>query len=335
MRYRGCRGKRLYHKLADIGIATKESTGVLPESLTRKESEQEATTCDDASSAPARGADEDAAAERGSAFEVSAKCGDNPGAIAHTPSQGRVKESRLEARATIRAICRMTSICRFFQRGLCSKGRQCTFAHSEEELAEKPDLTRTALCKKRLAGECALSQIECYIAHGEAWLPGQHGAAILSGASTDTASVAEMDRASTASGSSEHCRVRAQGQGQGLGAPPSAGRSAVARPSQRAAGDGVLEHVACGGCGQSMPLEWAFCGRCGSAAMSAMGMSPSVVCSPDKLSPFGVPGMQSFMLFGTCGMPFAMPFGQGPESPPSNFALAKFLLDGMPSVYED
>lgn len=39
-----------------------------------------------------------------------------------------------------------TRFCEFFRRNRCKRGQQCLFAHSEAELRQAPDLTKTKLC---------------------------------------------------------------------------------------------------------------------------------------------------------------------------------------------
>merc|ERR1719399_2550998 len=38
-------------------------------------------------------------------------------------------------------------MCKFELLGICSKGAQCTFAHTQDELRPPPDFSRTKLCK--------------------------------------------------------------------------------------------------------------------------------------------------------------------------------------------
>eukprot|EP00917_Polyrhabdina_sp_WS-2016_P025852 GHVP01055582.1.p1 GENE.GHVP01055582.1~~GHVP01055582.1.p1 ORF type:complete len:138 (+),score=13.63 GHVP01055582.1:68-481(+) len=40
-----------------------------------------------------------------------------------------------------------TKICPWFHRGICEKGEDCKFAHSEVELRNRPNLERTSMCK--------------------------------------------------------------------------------------------------------------------------------------------------------------------------------------------
>eukprot|EP00386_Alphamonas_edax_P012937 GDKI01040127.1.p1 GENE.GDKI01040127.1~~GDKI01040127.1.p1 ORF type:complete len:144 (+),score=27.62 GDKI01040127.1:111-542(+) len=50
----------------------------------------------------------------------------------------------------------------------CLKGALCNFAHSEEELRQAPDLSKTSMCKRFLNGNaCPLPSHKCPYAHGE------------------------------------------------------------------------------------------------------------------------------------------------------------------------
>ena len=57
-----------------------------------------------------------------------------------------------------------TSMCRYFFEGSCRKGGNCSHAHSEQELNEKPVLSRTRMCKSILrTGKC--ESADCSFAH--------------------------------------------------------------------------------------------------------------------------------------------------------------------------
>eukprot|EP00929_Paragymnodinium_shiwhaense_P119566 TRINITY_DN91469_c0_g1_i1.p1 TRINITY_DN91469_c0_g1~~TRINITY_DN91469_c0_g1_i1.p1 ORF type:complete len:533 (+),score=78.89 TRINITY_DN91469_c0_g1_i1:124-1722(+) len=63
-----------------------------------------------------------------------------------------------------RAIYMKTKVCRFFEKGLCRKGRDCTYAHNMEEVRQLPDLRCTKLCPWMLAaGRC--NDQNCRYAH--------------------------------------------------------------------------------------------------------------------------------------------------------------------------
>lgn len=60
-----------------------------------------------------------------------------------------------------RLALRNTRLCRFFQRGACTRGAACTFAHAEADLLPAPDFSRTKMCPK--LHECEDPQ--CRFAH--------------------------------------------------------------------------------------------------------------------------------------------------------------------------
>jgi hypothetical protein len=61
------------------------------------------------------------------------------------------------------SVLRKTVMCKFNALNKCKKGSECQFAHSEQELAAKPDLSFTKLCGKLNAGGC--SDPRCKFAH--------------------------------------------------------------------------------------------------------------------------------------------------------------------------
>lgn len=59
-----------------------------------------------------------------------------------------------------------TKMCRFNILGICSKGGECPYAHSREELKPTPDLYRTKVCKNLIStGRC--EDPECRYAHSK------------------------------------------------------------------------------------------------------------------------------------------------------------------------
>lgn len=57
-----------------------------------------------------------------------------------------------------------TKFCKFSQMGSCSRGSACHFAHSEAELRQVPDFSRTSICPRlRDAGKC--DDLRCRYAH--------------------------------------------------------------------------------------------------------------------------------------------------------------------------
>lgn len=63
-----------------------------------------------------------------------------------------------------------TKFCSFFQKGLCTRGENCTFAHCHSELEVSPDLEKTSICLAWKAGTCHLSGQDCRFAHGKTYL---------------------------------------------------------------------------------------------------------------------------------------------------------------------
>jgi len=62
-----------------------------------------------------------------------------------------------------------TVMCRFFLQGTCGKGSRCAYAHSADEIRDKPDLTFTSMCRTFLQiGSCP--DPHCTFAHSEAQL---------------------------------------------------------------------------------------------------------------------------------------------------------------------
>jgi len=59
-----------------------------------------------------------------------------------------------------------TQLCSFHLRGMCAKGSECNFAHSDSECRTCPNLTKTCLCQDWMSGSCPLMAAECKFAHG-------------------------------------------------------------------------------------------------------------------------------------------------------------------------
>mmetsp|Transcript_34321 Transcript_34321/g.80297 ORF Transcript_34321/g.80297 Transcript_34321/m.80297 type:complete len:624 (-) Transcript_34321:104-1975(-) len=78
-------------------------------------------------------------------------------------NHAQAKGSRPSSGGRLRAFAK-TKLCKFHLIGACTRGSDCKFAHSKNELLPQPDLTCTKLCKAILeTGEC--TDPECSFAH--------------------------------------------------------------------------------------------------------------------------------------------------------------------------
>jgi len=59
-----------------------------------------------------------------------------------------------------------TKVCSLYNLNICKKGKDCPFAHTMDELRDKPNLYKTKLCEAFLQGQCTKGE-ECNFAHGE------------------------------------------------------------------------------------------------------------------------------------------------------------------------
>merc|ERR1719169_189505 len=85
--------------------------------------------------------------------------------LAPAPSSEQ-KASAKGVHSSVRSLYHKTVLCSFFPKGLCKKGKACTFAHNGSELEEAPDLRKTSICLAWKRGCCTLSSSECAFAHG-------------------------------------------------------------------------------------------------------------------------------------------------------------------------
>eukprot|EP00930_Biecheleria_cincta_P066098 TRINITY_DN5208_c0_g1_i1.p1 TRINITY_DN5208_c0_g1~~TRINITY_DN5208_c0_g1_i1.p1 ORF type:complete len:256 (+),score=50.98 TRINITY_DN5208_c0_g1_i1:90-857(+) len=60
-----------------------------------------------------------------------------------------------------------TVMCVFFAKGLCNRGPECTFAHDVSQVREKPDLSRTSLCRQFMKKGLCKNADTCKYAHGK------------------------------------------------------------------------------------------------------------------------------------------------------------------------
>lgn len=59
-----------------------------------------------------------------------------------------------------------TQLCPQLPLGTCYKGDHCSYAHSEQELRKKPDLSKTKLCEAFMKGGTCINGDKCMFAHG-------------------------------------------------------------------------------------------------------------------------------------------------------------------------
>merc|ERR1719295_1459236 len=60
-----------------------------------------------------------------------------------------------------------TEMCKFYEAGTCTRGSSCNFAHDIDNLRNKPDFSKTRLCKAFMkTGSCAKGSF-CSFAHGK------------------------------------------------------------------------------------------------------------------------------------------------------------------------
>mmetsp|Transcript_33831 Transcript_33831/g.39337 ORF Transcript_33831/g.39337 Transcript_33831/m.39337 type:complete len:263 (-) Transcript_33831:289-1077(-) len=60
-----------------------------------------------------------------------------------------------------------TKVCQMYNLNICTKGESCPFAHSPDELREKPNLAKTKLCEAYLETGFCKNGDQCSFAHGE------------------------------------------------------------------------------------------------------------------------------------------------------------------------
>jgi len=82
-----------------------------------------------------------------------------PGASRHTPPPAPPSDLSQQFHKT--------KLCAFYQKGLCTRGSKCTYAHYDGELEQNPDLAKTSICLAWKAGTCPVSSSLCRFAHGK------------------------------------------------------------------------------------------------------------------------------------------------------------------------
>eukprot|EP01053_Blabericola_migrator_P000266 Blabericola_migrator_1__265@NODE_106_length_14174_cov_318_190118_g94_i0_p6_GENE_NODE_106_length_14174_cov_318_190118_g94_i0NODE_106_length_14174_cov_318_190118_g94_i0_p6_ORF_typecomplete_len347_score54_88zfCCCH/PF00642_24/1_3e06zfCCCH/PF00642_24/2_3e07zfCCCH_3/PF15663_5/3e07Torus/PF16131_5/0_00052Torus/PF16131_5/0_05zf_CCCH_4/PF18345_1/0_0071zf_CCCH_4/PF18345_1/0_0053zfCCCH_4/PF18044_1/0_88zfCCCH_4/PF18044_1/0_025zfCCCH_2/PF14608_6/5_1zfCCCH_2/PF14608_6/2_9Gal11_ABD1/PF18535_1/0_14_NODE_106_leng len=85
---------------------------------------------------------------------------------------GRRLRKNNRASSALQSRMLKTKLCRWMSQGRCEKGAECSFAHSESELRECPDLTKTRMCASfEQRGTCGAGD-KCRFAHTEDELRG-------------------------------------------------------------------------------------------------------------------------------------------------------------------
>merc|ERR1719326_2655476 len=69
-----------------------------------------------------------------------------------------------EPKHCLKRQLKKTKMCLHFEKGECKFGSRCSFAHSEDEIQDVPDLTKTRICEAFENGKC--DNENCSFAHG-------------------------------------------------------------------------------------------------------------------------------------------------------------------------
>ncbi|CAJ1358548.1 unnamed protein product [Effrenium voratum] len=89
--------------------------------------------------------------------------------MSHEDSRRRKAEAKVAAQNSVRGTRYedqffKTKLCMFWEKGACTRGSDCKYAHGHKELNQMPNLTKTSLCKDLLTtGSCTRS--DCLFAH--------------------------------------------------------------------------------------------------------------------------------------------------------------------------
>lgn len=73
------------------------------------------------------------------------------------------------------AALQKTKLCKFYSKGACTRGDDCTFAHSHRELHQQPDLFKTSLCATFVTNGTCHRAARCKFAHFEGELRDRPG----------------------------------------------------------------------------------------------------------------------------------------------------------------
>eukprot|EP00929_Paragymnodinium_shiwhaense_P077807 TRINITY_DN40159_c0_g1_i1.p1 TRINITY_DN40159_c0_g1~~TRINITY_DN40159_c0_g1_i1.p1 ORF type:complete len:307 (+),score=46.65 TRINITY_DN40159_c0_g1_i1:210-1130(+) len=88
----------------------------------------------------------------------------------HSKTDREKRRDALEAQR--QRLFQRTELCRFFQLGdgRCRNGEDCPYAHTADELRDRPNLAKTSVCRQWTRGKCWKSSSECRFAHGSSEL---------------------------------------------------------------------------------------------------------------------------------------------------------------------
>lgn len=77
------------------------------------------------------------------------------------------RDGKRTGNVDVRAQFFRTEFCRYNATAAgCRNAEACPFAHGNQEIQHRPDLTKTSMCRSWMAGECRKSASECPFAHG-------------------------------------------------------------------------------------------------------------------------------------------------------------------------
>jgi len=84
----------------------------------------------------------------------------------HDPSKPRRRQSIDDQKGLNPSMFFKTKMCPHLQNGVCTRGPSCSYAHTQSELRDPPNLKKTRLCQQFLSGKCTRGNL-CSFAHGE------------------------------------------------------------------------------------------------------------------------------------------------------------------------
>ncbi|CAK0851625.1 unnamed protein product [Prorocentrum cordatum] len=164
-----------------------------------------------------------------------------------------------------------TKMCDFHAQGKCTRGAQCSFAHSQEELQAMPDLRKTRICRAFTQGKC--NDANCKFAHGTEEL---RETGLCYKTQLCTWHEKELrahggDPDAPDSGVVPKAKPQAKAKGAGKG-----GRRG--RPQKRKAEEGSGSEDVDQRQPKSARVESAECPRCGTTMATGLGIRACVLC---------------------------------------------------------